>query len=125
MKKYKIATVRGILEALDTPIGTGELQDADNIQHLRDLISDTRREAEAHYFICLHCKKACHDNYMLKHELGRGELGLANDAGVLHLRCVEELLGRDMYITDLMDAPVNEQLKLLWERGEKFGESRL
>jgi len=62
-------------------------------------------------FVCVVCGEETHDAYMLKKEVweGEGKLGRYQN---LHLKCVEEHLGRNLTVDDFTSAPINALLKV-------------
>lgn len=54
---------------------------------------------------CFHCGETTRDHFMLEAELWNSIN--PSRKGFLHLKCVEEILGRDLLESDFSDAPIN------------------
>jgi hypothetical protein len=62
-----------------------------------------KREKEINRLtICAGCDQKCADAYMVKDEVWM-ETGLGNRGGVLHLKCLEISIGRELTIDDFVD----------------------
>jgi hypothetical protein len=69
---------------------------------------------------CVHCDKPCYDDYSLEDDVW-SLTGLGEDDGRLHLVCVEDLIGRDLTMSDFSAAPINSQLRWAVLRGMSLG----
>ncbi len=69
--------------------------------YIHHLSPEERDEKRVHFGVCAHCEKPCADMFMLEDHVWE-KTGLSYDDGVLHIKCVEELIGRRVTVDDLL-----------------------
>lgn len=83
-----------------------------------------RRPPEVLALLCARCSEPCTDSYMVKDGVwsaaGRDPTS-SGGADVLHLRCLETALGRQLRVEDFTDAPTNAEILFAFERGNRAG----
>jgi hypothetical protein len=67
----------------------------------RHLSPEDHREMRKHFDYCAHCGEICPEMFMLEDHVWR-QTGLDFSDGVLHIRCVEKLIGRRVSFNDLV-----------------------
>jgi hypothetical protein len=80
-------------------------------QPISDEVYGQIRERERRYCNCAECGEVCSDYYMVRNEVWAAA-GMSH--GVLHLRCLEKRLGRDLTLDDFMDSPANAAIRFGW-----------
>lgn len=74
-------------------------------KHPRDRVPVTLRAKR----LCAHCGEVSWHDYMVRNEVWACT-GLGPNGGVLHLPCLESLLGRRLVLRDFSDAPCNDEI---------------
>jgi len=70
----------------------------------------------ANFFKCTHCKEVCVDDYMVKNKVWKAS-GIPEYGGILHLACLEKLIGRPLALSDFQpDNKTNTMVRFLWAR---------
>lgn len=71
-------------------------------------------------FDCAHCGKDCHEWYMVKNAIWR--LAMYTHTGILHLKCLEQLIGRPVTIDDLSPAEINDVVRYFLKPKEEVAQ---
>lgn len=77
-------------------------------------------------FVCHHCNGDCAEAYMLKSHVWEKAIRASEGKGrhaafnrqLLHLACVETLIGRELTLDDLTDAPINAAARFFAGKGK-------
>lgn len=88
------------------PFTFGKLHDAIHII----LYTQDKHTIKGRSFICCRCMGENMDHFMLTDEVWQAVMG-RDPRGMLHLKCVEEKLGRKLRKSDFKDIPMNAQAR--------------
>lgn len=100
----------------DTPREASE-----KIVRLWDLARELKQSLDAKIpvkYLCKHCNQPIGENYRVHDEVW-AQTGLKKYDGVLHLRCLERLIGRPLSLRDFTHHRVNAAVKFGFELRER------
>lgn len=70
-------------------------------QHLNP---QDKQQLHLHFVVCFACDEKLYYEYLVKDAVWKDEAGLDYEAGVLHLPCLEKILGRELVLDDFREA---------------------
>ncbi|MHA2068118.1 MAG: hypothetical protein ACXABY_27470 [Candidatus Thorarchaeota archaeon] len=91
---------------------------SERLKSLRDAITLSVTCERKTFFACLRCGDHCFDQFMVKDSVWRTEADLEPRDGVIHLKCLEAIIGRRIGVSDLSDVAMNEMLVHWYELGK-------
>ncbi len=88
--------------------------DADDVEAVKYLLDKHHYDKGTPARLCSFCSTQCLDDYMLEDSVWLTIW--PQRRGLLHLSCVEQLLGRILVVNDFKDIPMNSAIRYLLGR---------
>ncbi len=88
--------------------------DVNDVEAVKYLLDTFHYDKGAPARLCSLCGAQCHDDYMLEDSVWL--TAWPQRRGLLHLSCVEQLLGRTLIADDFKDIPMNSAIRYLLGR---------
>lgn len=67
-------------------------------------------------WVCLHCHEIVGEIYMVHNSIWE-RTGFGKHDGVLHIRCIEALIGRSLQLTDFTSSSINDGIRWAYQLG--------